>query len=205
MKQQKRTIHTIVLVIAITLLTKVLGVVREALQARVFGTALAFDLYTISYNNTIYIFTTVAYALCVAAVPIISKQLEKDRKTAFKTAGNLICVSLAVSLVIMAVLMLLVQFAPVARFLNVADANAGTLRTYLRICVLTLPLIVLIYLLVSVFQSMEHYTLQGSLSLPYNILLIVFLALFARGDHMLEYILVVCLAWVLQLAMTVPS
>ena len=205
MKQQKRTIHTIVLVIAITLLTKVLGVVREALQARVFGTALAFDLYTISYNNTIYIFTTVAYALCVAAVPIISKQLEKDRKAAFKTAGNLICVSLAVSLVIMAALMLLVQFAPVARFLNVADANAGTLRTYLRICVLTLPLIVLIYLLVSVFQSMEHYTLQGSLSLPYNILLIVFLALFARGDHMLEYILVVCLAWVLQLAMTVPS
>ena len=205
MKQQKRTIHTIVLVIAITLLTKVLGVVREALQARVFGTALAFDLYTISYNNTIYIFTTVAYALCVAAVPIISKQLEKDRKAAFKTAGNLICVSLAVSLVIMAVLMLLVQFAPVARFLNVADANAGTLRTYLRICVLTLPLIVLIYLLVSVFQSMEHYTLQGSLSLPYNILLIVFLALFARGDHMLEYILVVCFAWVLQLAMTVPS
>ena len=101
MKQQKRTIHTIVLVIAITLLTKVLGVVREALQARVFGTALAFDLYTISYNNTIYIFTTVAYALCVAAVPIISKQLEKDRKAAYKTAGNLICVSLVVSLVLM--------------------------------------------------------------------------------------------------------
>ena len=205
MKQQKRTIHTIALVIAITLLTKVLGVVREALQARVFGTALAFDLYTISYNNTIYIFTTVAYALCVAAVPIISKQLEKDRKAAYKTAGNLICVSLVVSLGITALLMLLVQFAPVARFLNVADANASTLRTYLSICVLTLPLIVLIYLLVSVFQSMEHYTLQGSLSLPYNILLIVFLALFATGDHMLEYILVVCFAWVLQLAMTVPS
>ncbi|MBQ9044908.1 MAG: hypothetical protein IJ112_03060 [Oscillospiraceae bacterium] len=205
MKQQKRTIHTIVLVIAITLLTKVLGVVREALQARVFGTALAFDLYTIAYNNTIYIFTTVAYALCVAAVPIISKQLEKDRKAAFRTAGNLICVSLVVSLVLTALLSLVVQLAPVARFLNVADANASALRTYLQICLLTLPLIVLIYLLVSVFQSMEHYTLQGSLSLPYNILLIVFLAVFARGEHMLTYILVVCLAWVLQLAMTVPS
>ena len=204
MKQQKRTLRTIVLVIAITLLTKVLGVVREALQARVFGTALSFDLYTISYNNSIYIFTTVAYALCVAAVPIISKKLEHDRESAFRSAGNLLCVSLVASLVLTALLTLVVQFAPVANFLNVAPAHAGTLRTYLQICVLTLPLIVLIYLLVSVFQSMEHYTLQGSLSLPYNILLIVFLALFARGDHMLEYILVVCFAWVLQLAMTFP-
>ena len=111
MKQQKRTLRTIALVIAITLLTKVLGVVREALQARVFGTALAFDLYTISYNNTIYIFTTVAYALCVAAVPIISKKLETDRQEAFRTAGNLICVSLIVSLVLTALLTLVVQFA----------------------------------------------------------------------------------------------
>ena len=204
MKQQKRTLRTIALVIAITLLTKVLGVVREALQARVFGTAIAFDLYTIAYNNSIYIFTTVAYALCVAAVPIISKKLETDRQAAYRTAGNLICVSLVVSLVLTALLSLVVQFAPIAQFLNVANTNAPTLRTYLQICVLTLPLIVLIYLLVSVFQSMEHYTLQGSLSLPYNILLIVFLALFATRSNMLEYILVVCFAWILQLAMTVP-
>ena len=204
MKNQKRTLRTIALVIAITLLTKVLGVVREALQARVFGTALAFDLYTIAYNNSIYIFTTVAYALCVAAVPIISKKLEENRETAYRSAGNLLCVSLVVGLALTALLSLLVQLAPVAGFLNVAPEHAGTLRTYLQICILTLPLIVLIYLLVAVFQSMEHYTLQGSLSLPYNILLIVFLALFARGERMLEYILVVCFAWVLQLAMTVP-
>ena len=204
MKQQKRTLRTIALVIAVTLLTKVLGVVREALQARVFGTALAFDLYTISYNNTIYIFTTVAYALCVAAVPIISKKLESDRKAAFRAAGNLICLSLVVSVVLTALLSVVVQLAPVAQFLNVADENASVLRSYLQICLLTLPLIVLIYLLVSVFQSMEHYTLQGSLSLPYNILLIVFLALFATRENMLGYILVVCIAWVLQLAMTLP-
>lgn len=205
MKQQKRTLRTIALVIAVTLLTKVLGVVREALQARVFGTALAFDLYTISYNNTIYIFTTVAYALCVAAVPIISKKLETDRQSAYRTAGNLICVSLVVSLILTALLSLVVQFAHVAEFLNVSSANAPVLRSYLQICLLTLPLIVMIYLLVSVFQSMEHYTLQGSLSLPYNILLIVFLAFFASRENMLLYILVVCIAWILQLAMTIPS
>lgn len=61
-----------------------------------------------------------------------------------------------------------------------------------------------IYLLVAVFQSMEHYTLQGSLSLPYNLLLIVFLVLFSSSERVLEYVLVICFAWLLQFAMTIP-
>ena len=52
--QNKRTLRTIGLVVAVTLLTKILGIVREALQAGVFGTQTAFDLYTISYNSVSY-------------------------------------------------------------------------------------------------------------------------------------------------------
>lgn len=85
-----------------------------------------------------------------------------------------------------------------------SDADLPTLRTYLQICLMTLPLIVVIYLLVAVFQSMEHYTLQGSLSLPYNLLLIVFLVLFSSSERVLEYVLVICFAWLLQFAMTIP-
>lgn len=159
--QNKRTLRTIGLVVAVTLLTKILGIVREALQAGVFGTQTAFDLYTISYNYTIYIFTTVAYALCIAAVPVISRHLAEDRNKAFAVAGNLICVSVLVSALVVVLASVLIRFAPVGHWLGVSDADLPTLRTYLQICLLTLPLIVVIYLLVAVFQSMEHYTLQG--------------------------------------------
>lgn len=205
MSNRNRTLRDIGLVLGVTLLTKVLGVAREALQARAFGTELAFDLYSISYNHTIYIFTTVAYALCVAAVPIIAKRLAESKESAYRTAGNLITVSVTASLLLTAILILLVRLAPVGQWLGVADQNVNTLRSYLTICLSTLPLIVLIYLLVAVFQSMDHYTLQGSLSLPYNILLIVFLALFASKERMGEYVAVLCFSWILQLAMTVPS
>ena len=188
--QNKRTLRTIGLVVAVTLLTKILGIVREALQAGVFGTQTAFDLYTISYNYTIYIFTTVAYALCIAAVPVISRHLAEDRNKAFAVAGNLICVSVLVSALVVVLLSVLIRFAPVGHWLGVSDAD--------------LPLIVVIYLLVAVFQSMEHYTLQGSLSLPYNLLLIVFLVLFSSSERVLEYVLVICFAWLLQFAMTIP-
>ena len=184
--QNKRTLRTIGLVVAVTLLTKILGIVREALQAGVFGTQTAFDLYTISYNYTIYIFTTVAYALCIAAVPVISRHLAEDRNKAFAVAGNLICVSVLVSALVVGLASIVIHFAPVGHWLGVSDADLPTLRMYLQICVLTLPLIVIIYLLVAVFQSMEHYTLQGSLSLPYNVLLIVFLVLFSSSERVLE-------------------
>ena len=105
--QNKRTLRTIGLVVAVTLLTKILGIVREALQAGVFGTQTAFDLYTI------YIFTTVAYALCIAAVPVISRHLAEDRNKAFAVAGNLICVSVLVSALVVVLLSVLIRFAPV--------------------------------------------------------------------------------------------
>ena len=74
MEQNKKTVTAISLVTAITLVAKLLGVIREALQADAFGTTLQFDLYSTAYNHTVYLFTTLAYALCVAAVPIISKR-----------------------------------------------------------------------------------------------------------------------------------
>ena len=121
--QNKRTLRTIGLVVAVTLLTKILGIVREALQAGVFGTQTVFDLYTISYNYPIYIFTTVAYALCIAAVPVISRHLAEDRNKAFAVAGNLICVSVLVSALVVGLASVVIHFAPVGHWLGVSDAD----------------------------------------------------------------------------------
>ncbi len=204
MNRNKTTVRAIGFVTAVTLVAKLLGVIREALQANVFGTTLQFDLYSTAYNHTIYLFTTLAYALCVAAVPIITKKLAEGRRAAEEVSGNLISVSLILSLLICAAGLLLFQFAPVARWLGTEGEDGAKLLRYLRICLMTLPFIVLIYLLVAVFQSMGHYSLQGSLSLPYNLALILFLAFFASGDRIEAYVLAVCLAWLLQLAMIMP-
>ena len=82
MKKESGILQTIGFVILVTFLTKIFGVVREVLQAGVFGTNTAFDVYTTSYNFTILIFSTVAYAVCVAAIPIISHHLARGRHAA---------------------------------------------------------------------------------------------------------------------------
>ena len=79
-KSGVRTAGAISFVFLLTLFAKLLCVVREMMQANIFGTGIDADLYTASYNSTLYLFTTMCYALCIAAVPILTKEFAADRK-----------------------------------------------------------------------------------------------------------------------------
>lgn len=203
--KQNKTIHVISTVTLVTLFAKLLGIVRESLQARTFGTLLAADLYTTANNNTIYLFTTAAYALCIAAVPILTPRLRRDRKEGFAAANNLITVSVLLSAVAAAVWAGATFLPSLAGSLWEGGREASLqLAGYMRVMILTLPVIVLTYLLVALFQSLEHFVLQGSMSIPYNLALIAFLAVFAGRLGVGGYVIAVALAWLLQFAMTVP-
>ena len=178
--KENKTIHVISTVTLVTLFAKLLGIVRESLQARTFGTQIAADLYTTANNNTIYLFTTAAYALCIAAVPILTPRLRRSRKEGYAAANNLITISVLLSAVVAAVWAGATFLPSLAGSLWEGGAEESLqLAGYMRIMILTLPVIVLTYLLVALFQSLEHFILQGSMSIPYNLALILFLALFA--------------------------
>ncbi len=202
--KRNETVNVIGAVTLVTLFAKLLGIVREALQARAFGTMVQADLYTTANNNTIYLFTTVAYALCIAAVPILTPRLRRNRKEGYAAAGNLIAITVLLSAGV-AALWIGATFTPWAASLwDGAAAERDLLASYMRVMALTLPVIVLTYLLVALFQSMEHFVLQGSMSIPYNLALILFLGLFAGKLGVEGYVAAVALAWLLQLGMTVP-
>ena len=198
---KKSALSAISWVALLTLIAKGLGMVRDILQARAFGTTADVDMFTAASNSTIYIFTTAAYALCLAAVPIFSQKLARDRDETFRTADNLISVTVltgAVAAVLMA------AFSVSGLLERAAGTSGAAFRQYAAVMALTLPLIVLTYLLMALFQAMGHYSLQGSLSLLYNVVLCAVL-LFA-GPHMPLFVFaaVSSAAWALQLAMTLP-
>lgn len=203
--KENKTLHVISTVTFVTLFAKLLGIVRESLQARTFGTQLAADLYTTANNNTVYLFTTAAYALCIAAVPILAPRLRKDRKKGYEAANNLITISVLLSVTAAAVWIAATFLPAISDTLWEGSADASRqLAGYMRVMILTLPLIVLTYLLVALYQSLEHFVLQGSMSIPYNLLLIAFLAVFAGRFGVGGYVAAVAAAWLLQFGMTVP-
>ena len=103
-KSGVRTAGAISFVFLLTLFAKLLGVVREMMQANIFGTGIDADLYTASYNSTLYLFTTMCYALCIAAVTILTKEFAADRRRGERAANNLMTVTLLGALVVVCLL-----------------------------------------------------------------------------------------------------
>lgn len=196
-KKGRGLISTIGGVMLITLLAKVFGILRESVQASVFGAA---DAYYAAYNKTIYLFTTAAYALCVAAVPIITKELEKGREQGIRAANTLVTFSLILSGLALGVWELL-TLSPFATMVYGPD---GSVIPFVRIMALSLPVIVAAYMMVALFQALDHFALQGSMSLPHSVFLILYLMIFGDRDSLGTYVVLVCFAWALQFCMCLP-
>ena len=205
MKKHSKLISIIGTVTFVTLVAKVLGFVREALQAREFGLSSLTDLYTLSYNSTIYIFTTVAYALCIAALPIISKKLAKSKEDGFAVTNNILCICLLLSALVMMFGLLFPKIYLVTSLSEIPPELVDTLVLYTRILLPGILVIIATYLFLSLLQSLEHYYLQGSLSLPSNIALILYLTVFGDRFGMSGLVVAISCAWLLQLAMTIPA
>ena len=199
-----RTAGAIGLVFILTLIAKLLGVVREMLQANYFGTGIDADLYTASYNSTLYLFTTVCYALCIAAVPILTQEFAAKRERGIRAANNLVTITLLGSLGVVGVWQVLASTPIVGILWDVAESELPRLVGYIRIMSCALPIVAMAYLMVALFQATDHYELQGSMSIPYNVFLAVFLFLFGSKLGIGGIVVASTFAWLLQLGMSLP-
>ena len=199
-----RTAGAIGLVFILTLVAKLLGVVREMLQANYFGTGIDADLYTASYNSTLYLFTTVCYALCIAAVPILTQEFAAKRERGIRAANNLVTITLLGSLGVVGVWQVLASTPLVGVLWDVAESELPRLVGYIRIMSCALPIVAMAYLMVALFQATDHYELQGSMSIPYNVFLAVFLFLFGSKLGIGGIVVASAFAWLLQLGMSLP-
>jgi putative peptidoglycan lipid II flippase len=181
----------------VTVTAKVLGMVREMAQARVFGASAEMDAFSLASSSTVVLFTTLAYALCVAAIPVLSGL---SGQQGFRTADNLLLISVLGSMVLALALFILNSTGALPAL---AGGN-GLYKSLASYLIPLLPLITAIYILLSFLQARGHYALQGALSLPYNLAIIAYLFL-AGGARINRFVIIVALAWLLQLAVLIPA
>ena len=201
--QDNKIVRAITGVTCVMVLAKALAMLRNILQARVFGAGPEVDLFTQANNYTVSLFTTVCYALCVAAIPLLTQKRLKSREEGFRAADRLISNTLILSLGLMAVLYALSGAGVIERLLGISD-QSGLFRQCFAVLLPALPIITLTYLLLALFQSMGHFTLQGSLSLLYSVVLCGILVLVGDKLTLGSLALITSLGWLLQLAMTFP-
>lgn len=203
-KSGVRTAGAISIVFLLTLFAKLLGVVREMVQASIFGTGVDANLYTAAYNSTLYLFTTVCYALCIAAVPILTKEFAADRRRGERAANTLMTVTLLGALGAVALWQIFASTPLVGAIWDIEAAELPRLVSYIRIMACALPVVAAAYLNVAIFQATDHYELQGSMSIPYNAFLAVFLLTLGARWGIKGVVIASSFAWFFQLGMSLP-
>lgn len=202
--ENNKLIQTVGSVTCVMLLVKALAMVRNILQARLFGAGADVDVVTLANNYTVALFTTVCYALCIAAIPLLTKEKLEGRQNCYRRADQLISNTVVLSLAVTGLLALAGVTGVAEKVLGITG-DLSLFRFCFLVLLPTLPVIALTYLLLALFQTLGHYTLQGSLSLLYNLALCAVMLLMGDRLTLRSFTVASSAFWLLQLAMILPS
>ena len=148
-----KLIRAIGSVTCVMLLVKVLAMIKNILQARVYGAGVDADVFTLASSYSISLFTTMSYALCIAAIPILTQKLLSGKETCYQTANVLIANTMVLSLGATGVLFFAGAVGIIDPLLGI-ESNIPLFRFCFLVMVLSLPIITLTYLLLALFQTM---------------------------------------------------
>lgn len=196
---------------AMTLLSRIAGFLRDALQSRVFGVSVAMDAFVIAYRIPNYLRRIFAEgSVQMAFVPVFNELRERGDRQALKEfldamAGALLAVVLVVAAVGMLAAPLLARmFAPGA----IDDPEKLRLITdMLRITFPYLVFISLMALVASVLNSFGRFALPAATPVLHNLVMITAIVWGSRwfAEPVMALAWGVLLAGVLQLAVLWPA
>jgi putative peptidoglycan lipid II flippase len=202
--------NTIIFSIA-TGLSRIMGVVREIVAARYYGTTGPASAFTLAFQIPNLVRSLFADAAISAAfVPVFTELLEKgNRREAFELAGSLLMIVLAG---LGAISLIFIVFAGQIMPLFIGDEFTPYL-THLTIVMsqLLFPIVVLLGvngLIVGILNAYEHFTIPALAPLVWNLMIIVSLIalrpLFSVGHEIYAYAVGVLAGTIVQLAMSIP-
>lgn len=118
---------SVFIVMAGTLLSKVLGLIREVLLAQKYGTGYISDSFILSLNIPTVIISAVATAILTNYIPLFSKAEKESEEKAAKFNGNLLVIFFIISTIL--ILLFMAFTKPIVKIFAVGFDDTGL--TYL--------------------------------------------------------------------------
>lgn len=207
-KNNENATKAISMVMAITLLGKVLGLYRDHLMAVHYGTtgmeAKAF--YIASRIPRVFFDVVFASAIAACFIPVFSEYLtKKGKKEAFRFGGNFLSV-MALLTAVLTVLGMVFAQPLVTLFADGYDAETAALAASLtRFMFPTVLFTGVAFSFVGILQSMDRFNIPALISTVSNLVIIVYF--FFLDDRFGVYGLAVAylVGWLLQAVIQVPS
>lgn len=206
-EQQKKNIRTVGMMMVLTLLGKVLGLVRDMLLGHTFATGMAANAFLTASRIPRNFFDAIfASAISASFIPVFNEYLEKRGKDeAFRLSSAFITVMTLLTATLSALGMLFA--APITALLadGFDPATAVLCTELLRILFPLMLFTGLAFSLVGILQSLGEFNIPALLSAASNAVIILYYLFFVErfGIHGLAAAFL--LGWAVQVLIQLPS
>ena len=167
--------------IAVTLICKLIGMLRDVVLANYYGTTAVSDAYLIAVSVPTLIFYFVGHSISTAYLPMYNQvKKNKGKGSALDYTNNLTCIALLIVAVLVAAL--LVFTAPILKLFAPgfdAPTMALTVR-FVRVSAASLLFMTLVSVWTGYLQANQNFIIPGSVSFVRNVVIILSIVLAAR-------------------------
>jgi putative peptidoglycan lipid II flippase len=201
------SVKTISLVIVLTLIGKLLGLLRDSLMTTHFGSGMETNAF-LTASQLPRVFFDVVFASAVAAsfIPVFSETVTKrGKREAIDFSGNFITVIGLLSLVLTVLGMLFTE--PLVRLFAAGydDATMALCVSLARIMFPTVLFTGIAYCFVGILQSMDEFNIPALISVIANLIVIAYYFTFNQKFGIYGLAAAFLIGWFVQAAMQAPS
>lgn len=206
-KAGKHIASAAIIMVFVTMLSKVLGLLRDMLLASTFGTGTSAAAYETASRIPITLFDFALGGVVTAAfIPVFNEIMIKNgRDKAFEYANKYFNLIFMITLTISVVGMVL--SGPLVSFLAPeASASVKVLATHLSR--IMFPMIIftgIAYCFVGILQSFEKYTLPAIMSLVSNLVMVLYFYTLSTKYDVWGLSVALVIGWFLQAAIQAPA
>lgn len=169
-----KTAKTTFLLMVVTMVSKVLGLVRESVLASVYGTGMYKAAYDTANNIPVVIFAIVGTALATTLIPLYQKvKSENGEKKAYDFINTVVNITIIICIILS---IIGVVFAKPIVKIFAMGYTGDTLFYAIKFTRILLPTIIFVGLaniFTGFLQVKNNFTIPGLIGIPYSIILII--------------------------------
>ncbi|MCK5763524.1 MAG: murein biosynthesis integral membrane protein MurJ [Clostridiales bacterium] len=172
----KKTVNTVLLVIYLTIFSKFFGLLRDILIGSHYGTSVESDAYFAAYRMTITIFLSIGTAITAITIPFIVKYIKQNKNKLYDGfINNIITVVTILTIILASIGVLLAPYYTKMIAIGFSGEKLALTVNIVRVFIPVLILVPLVYILISILQSNDKFSITSIISIPYNAVLIFYL------------------------------
>lgn len=204
MNNKSKILKSVSLIALLTLISRILGLLRDVITASKFGTSSELDMFFAASNIPMILFMAIGTAISTTLIPLYNEKLIKGKEEANTFANNVLNLFILSTSII--TILFIIFSKSIVSFLN-PGFNNEQLKITIYLSIILVPTLIVnsvIYIFNGVLQSEGNFNIPSIISLPLNIITIIYLIVYGKNYGVVGLTIITLIATTAQLIPQIP-